>query len=48
VLRIIFGPKKVEVTEGWEKLPNDELHYKKNDQVKEDEMGRPYSTNWRE
>jgi hypothetical protein len=26
VLRRIFGPKRVEVTEGWRKLHNEELH----------------------
>jgi hypothetical protein len=26
VLRIIFGPKRDEVTEGWSKLHNEELH----------------------
>jgi len=26
VLRRIFGPKRVEVTRGWRRLNNDELH----------------------
>jgi hypothetical protein len=26
VLRTIFGPKRDEVTEGWRKLHNEELH----------------------
>jgi hypothetical protein len=26
VLKRIFGPKRVEVTEGWRKLHNEELH----------------------
>jgi hypothetical protein len=47
VLRI-FGPKRDEVTGGWRKLHNEELHnfyswpsiINNNDQVKEDEMGR--------
>jgi hypothetical protein len=26
VLRIIFGPKRDEVTRGWRKLHNEELH----------------------
>jgi hypothetical protein len=52
VLRRIFGPKRDEVTGGWRKLHNKELHnfvlftkYNKYDQVKEDEMGRTCSTN---
>jgi hypothetical protein len=50
VLRI-FGPMRDEVTGGWRKLYNEELHnlyfakYNLNDQVKEDEMGRSCSTN---
>jgi hypothetical protein len=52
VLRRIFGPKRNEVTGGWRKLYNEELHNlysftKYNDQVKEDEMGRVCSTNGR-
>jgi hypothetical protein len=46
MLRRIFGPKRDEVTGGWRKLHNDELHnvYSSrsiinNDQVKKDEMG---------
>jgi hypothetical protein len=27
VLRQLFGPKRKEVTEGWRKLRNEELHY---------------------
>jgi hypothetical protein len=53
VLRRIFGPKRDEVTEGWKKLHNNELHNLcsspsiiSNDQVKGDEMGRAYSMNW--
>jgi hypothetical protein len=51
VLRRIFGPKRDEVTGGWRKLHNENLHklffakYNYNDQVKEDEMGRACSTN---
>jgi hypothetical protein len=52
VLRRIFGPKRYEVTGGWRKLHNEELHnlYSspsiiKNDQVKENEMGKECSTN---
>jgi hypothetical protein len=26
VLRGIFGPKRIEMTEGWRKLHNEELH----------------------
>jgi hypothetical protein len=52
VLRRIFGPKRDEVTGGWRKLHNEELHNlyifffkcNWNDQVKEDEMGRACST----
>jgi hypothetical protein len=42
VLRRITGPKRDEVTEGWRKLHNEELHnlYK----VKGDEMRRACST----
>jgi hypothetical protein len=41
VLRRIFGPKRDEVTGGWRKLHNEELHglYSSPDQSKEDEMG---------
>jgi hypothetical protein len=52
VLRRIFGPKRDEVTGGWRKLHNEEPHnlYSspsiiRNDQVKDDEMGMPCSTN---
>jgi hypothetical protein len=50
VLRI-FGPKRDEVTGGWRKLHNEELHnlYSSPNiirmfQVKEDEMGKACST----
>jgi hypothetical protein len=46
VLRRIFGPKRNEVTGGWRKLHDEELHglyssagIVKSDQNKEDEMG---------
>jgi hypothetical protein len=45
VLRRIFGPKRDEVTGGWRKLHNEELHNLYPSQVKEDEMGRKCSTN---
>jgi hypothetical protein len=51
VLRRIFGPKRNEVTGGWTKLHNEELHnlyiskYNYTVQVKEDEIGRACSTN---
>jgi hypothetical protein len=52
VLRRIFGPKRDDVTGDWRKLHNDELHnlYSlpniiRNDQGKENEMGRACSTN---
>jgi hypothetical protein len=52
VLRRIFGPKRDEVTRGWRKLHNEKLHnlYSspsiiRNDQVKENKMGRACSTN---
>jgi predicted RNA-binding protein YlqC (UPF0109 family) len=51
VLRRIFGPKGDEVTGGWRKLHDEELHnlYSSpnimNFQVKEDEMGRVCSKN---
>jgi hypothetical protein len=53
VLRRIFGSKRDEVTGGWRKLHNEELHnfakYNyENDQVKDDCMGRACSTKgWR-
>jgi hypothetical protein len=49
VLRTIFGPKRDEVTGGWRKLRNEELHnlypLPWNDKVKEDEMARACSMN---
>jgi hypothetical protein len=54
VLRRIFGPKRDEVTGEWRKLHNEELRdlysspstsYNYNEQVEEDEMGGPCSTN---
>jgi hypothetical protein len=49
VLRRIFEPRRDDVTGDWRKLHNEELHNlyssSKNDQVKEDEMGRACSTN---
>jgi hypothetical protein len=50
VPRIIFGPKRDEVTGGWRKLHNEELRnlYSYIDQVKKDEMGRACSTNGEE
>jgi hypothetical protein len=52
-LRRIFGPKGDEVTGGWRKLHNEELHnlyssskYSKSKQVKQDEMGMACSTHW--
>jgi hypothetical protein len=43
VLRRLFGPRRDEVTGGWRKLHNEELHNSWNDQVKEDGMGRACS-----
>jgi hypothetical protein len=55
VLRRMFGPKRDEVTGEWRKLHNEELFdlYSSpsntlNNQVEEDEMGGPCSTNGRE
>jgi hypothetical protein len=47
VLRRIFEPKRDEVTGEWRKLHNEELRdlYNSNNQVEEDEMGGPCSTN---
>jgi hypothetical protein len=51
VLRRIFGPKSDEVTGGWRKLHNEELHNLFSslslitDEVKEDAIGRACSTN---
>jgi hypothetical protein len=44
VLRRIFRLKRDEVTGGWRKLHNEELHnfY----QIKEDEIGRVCGMNW--
>jgi hypothetical protein len=49
VLRRIFGPKRDEITEGWRKLHNEELHnlYSSPNTVKMnkgDVMGRPCNT----
>jgi hypothetical protein len=44
VLRRIFCPKRDEVTGGWRKFHNEELH-NLYDQVKEDELGRACNTN---
>jgi hypothetical protein len=44
VLRRIFGPKRDEVTGGWRKLHNEDLHNLYSSQVKEDDMGRACST----
>jgi hypothetical protein len=46
--RRIFGPKRDEVTGGWRKLRNEELHnlYSSPSQVKEYEMGRACSNAW--
>jgi hypothetical protein len=46
VLRRISGPKRDEVTGGWRKLHNEELHnlfsnkYNLNDEIKKDDIGR--------
>jgi hypothetical protein len=50
VLRRIFGPKRDEMTGEWRKLHNEELrdffaNYNWNNQVEEDEMSGPCSTN---
>jgi hypothetical protein len=49
VLRGIFGPKRDEVTGGWRKLHNEEIHNLYSSpsiiRIKEDEMGRACSTN---
>jgi hypothetical protein len=52
VLRRIFGPKRDEVTGEWRKLHNEELcdlysspSIIKTNQVEEDEIGGPCSTN---
>jgi hypothetical protein len=42
----VFGPKKVEVTGGWRKLHNEELHglYSlSDDQIRENEMGGAFN-----
>jgi hypothetical protein len=51
-LRRIFGPKRAEVTGGWRKLHEEELHnlysspsINKKYEVKDDEMGRVCSMN---
>jgi hypothetical protein len=44
VLWRIFGPKRDEVTGGWRKVHNEELHnLRLNDEVKEDNMDRDCS-----
>jgi hypothetical protein len=50
VLRRVFGPKRDEVTGGWRKLHNEELHNLYSSpsiirMIKEDEMGGECSTN---
>jgi hypothetical protein len=50
VLRWIFGPKRDEVTGGWRRLHNEELHNLYSSpsiirMIKENEMGRACSTN---
>jgi hypothetical protein len=50
VLRRIFEPKRDEVTGGWRKLHNEELHNLYSSpsiirMIKDDEMGRACSTN---
>jgi hypothetical protein len=47
VLARIFGPRRDEVTEGWRKLHKQEHHnlYSSPSNVKEDELGRAWSTN---
>jgi hypothetical protein len=50
VLRRIFGPQRDELTGGWRKLHNEELHNlysspSKINQIKEDEVDRACSTN---
>jgi hypothetical protein len=48
VFRRIFGPKRDEVTGGWRKLHNEELHnLYASPKVKHDEMGRECSPNGR-
>jgi hypothetical protein len=44
LLRRIFGPKRDEITGGWRKLHNEKLH-NLNNQINEDEMGKPCSKN---
>jgi hypothetical protein len=46
VLRRIFGPKRDEVTGGWRKLHNEELHnlHTSPNEIKEEEMGMECST----
>jgi hypothetical protein len=45
VVRRIFEPKRNEITGGWRKLLSEELQNLYKNQVKEDEMSRPYNTN---
>jgi hypothetical protein len=53
VLRIIFGPKRYEVTGEWRKLHNEELHNLYSspdiwaDNIKENEVGRTCGTHGR-
>jgi hypothetical protein len=53
LVKRIFGPKEQEMVVGWRKLRNEELHslYRMpniiNEQIKEDDMGRAYSTHGR-
>jgi hypothetical protein len=55
VLRRMFGPKRDEVTGGWRKLHNEELHNLYSSpsiirmiKFKDDEMGGSCNTNWGE
>jgi hypothetical protein len=47
VLRRIFGPKRDEVTVGWRKLYNEEMHgLYSNYKVEEDELGGACNAEW--
>jgi hypothetical protein len=53
LLRRLFGPKRGEVTGGWRKLQNEELHNLYSSlniirMIKEDELGMACRTNWGE